>query len=146
MSTLSVLGQVVCTGLLFSALGVQAQQFQNCASTDDSQPCATSAARDRRSDNDDKNQVKVADPVKGLEREDESPRLKKRPDELERKPPTEKPTEFEEFVEQSLGYKVPMFGRDLFSDAPPTFAPLTDVPVPAEYVVGPGDELVIRGW
>ncbi len=31
------------------------------------------------------------------------------------------------------------FGYDLFTSVPTTFAPATDIPVPAEYVVGPGD-------
>ena len=31
------------------------------------------------------------------------------------------------------------FGYDLFAGEPTTFAPLTDVPVPADYVLGPGD-------
>lgn len=36
------------------------------------------------------------------------------------------------------------FGYDLFDDSPSTFSPVTDVPVPADYVVGPGDELNIQ--
>ncbi|WP_161966104.1 SLBB domain-containing protein [Steroidobacter cummioxidans] len=36
------------------------------------------------------------------------------------------------------------FGYDLFAGTPSTFAPATDVPVPAEYVVGPGDRLQIQ--
>jgi polysaccharide export outer membrane protein len=36
------------------------------------------------------------------------------------------------------------FGYDLFDSAPSTFAPVTDVPVPAEYVIGPGDELTVQ--
>jgi polysaccharide export outer membrane protein len=36
------------------------------------------------------------------------------------------------------------FGYDLFSALPTTFAPATDVPVPAEYVVGPGDTLRVQ--
>jgi len=56
------------------------------------------------------------------------------------------PLEFEKYVAQSLGYPLPLFGRSLFSTAPSTFAPLANVPVPADYVIGPGDELVIRGW
>jgi protein involved in polysaccharide export with SLBB domain len=36
------------------------------------------------------------------------------------------------------------FGYDLFDDAPSTFAPVTEVPVPADYVVGPGDELDVQ--
>lgn len=36
------------------------------------------------------------------------------------------------------------FGYDLFRGVPSTFAPATDVPVPAEYVVGPGDVIEIQ--
>jgi polysaccharide biosynthesis/export protein len=36
------------------------------------------------------------------------------------------------------------FGYDLFAGVPSTFAPVTDVPVPAEYVVGPGDRLEVQ--
>ncbi len=36
------------------------------------------------------------------------------------------------------------YGYDLFNEAPFTFAPVTDVPVPADYVVGPGDELNVQ--
>jgi polysaccharide export outer membrane protein len=36
------------------------------------------------------------------------------------------------------------FGYDLFDNAPSTFSPVTEVPVPADYVVGPGDELHVQ--
>ena len=36
------------------------------------------------------------------------------------------------------------FGYDLFSGVPTTFAPVTDIPVPAEYVVGPGDRFDVQ--
>jgi protein involved in polysaccharide export with SLBB domain len=36
------------------------------------------------------------------------------------------------------------FGYDLFKDSSSTFAPVTDVPVPADYVVGPGDQLIVQ--
>lgn len=36
------------------------------------------------------------------------------------------------------------FGYDLFAGTPSTFAPVTDVPVPAEYVVGPGDRFEVQ--
>jgi len=36
------------------------------------------------------------------------------------------------------------FGYELFAGSPDTFAPATDVPVPAEYVLGPGDELNVH--
>jgi len=31
------------------------------------------------------------------------------------------------------------FGYDLFDSAPSTFAPVTNVPLPSDYTVGPGD-------
>ena len=37
-----------------------------------------------------------------------------------------------------------LFGYELFAGSPDTFAPATDVPVPAEYVIGPGDELNVH--
>ena len=36
------------------------------------------------------------------------------------------------------------YGYDLFEQAPSTFAPTTDVPVPSEYVVGPGDQFTVQ--
>jgi polysaccharide biosynthesis/export protein len=36
------------------------------------------------------------------------------------------------------------FGYDLFAGAPTTFAPATDIPVPADYVLGPGDTLQVQ--
>jgi protein involved in polysaccharide export with SLBB domain len=36
------------------------------------------------------------------------------------------------------------FGYDLFAGTPTTFAPVTDIPVPSEYVVGPGDRLEVQ--
>lgn len=36
------------------------------------------------------------------------------------------------------------FGYDLFEEDPSIFTPVTDVPVPSDYVVGPGDELTVQ--
>ncbi len=55
-------------------------------------------------------------------------------------------TEFQDFIAQSTGRDLPLFGYNLFRDAPSTFAPVDRVPVPADYVIGPGDELVLRAW
>ncbi len=60
-------------------------------------------------------------------------------------PPPE-PTEFQRFVEQAAGRLLPIFGQNLFREAPSTFAPADRVPVTPEYAVGPGDQLLIRGW
>jgi protein involved in polysaccharide export with SLBB domain len=36
------------------------------------------------------------------------------------------------------------FGYDLFAGAPTTFAPATDIPVPVDYVIGPGDTVELQ--
>ncbi len=60
--------------------------------------------------------------------------------------PPEEPTEFQKFVEASTGKALPVFGQNLFERVPSTFAPADRVPVTPEYVVGPGDQLLVRGW
>jgi polysaccharide export outer membrane protein len=55
-------------------------------------------------------------------------------------------TEFEKFVNASLGQELPLFGHQFFAEVPTTFAPMDRVPVRADYVIGPGDELLIRAW
>src|SRR5260221_1283134 len=54
--------------------------------------------------------------------------------------------EFQQFVMQSIGRDLPMFGSNLFRTVPSTFAPVDNIPVAADYVVGPGDEIQIRAW
>ncbi len=46
------------------------------------------------------------------------------------------------FFQQEI--KLQPFGYDLFAGVPTTFAPATDIPVPAEYRLGPGDTLEIQ--
>lgn len=60
--------------------------------------------------------------------------------------PPEPDTEFQKFVAASTGAHLPFFGQSLFAYVPSTFAPVERIPVPADYVVGPGDELLIRVW
>ena len=54
--------------------------------------------------------------------------------------------EFQDFVAQSLGRYLPLFGFNLFAGVPSTFAPVDSIPVTPDYVVGPGDEILIRAW
>jgi protein involved in polysaccharide export with SLBB domain len=60
--------------------------------------------------------------------------------------PLTQKSEFEKFVEDAIGRPLPVYGRQLFDEVPTTFAPVEHVPVPADYVLGPGDELLIRAW
>lgn len=55
-------------------------------------------------------------------------------------------TEFQRYVAGSIGQLLPIFGASLFDRVPATFAPLERVPVSADYVIAPGDELQIAVW
>jgi len=63
---------------------------------------------------------------------------------LEPVEPQASTTEFQRFVFDSTGRQTPLFGYELFGA--PAFPSLTNVPVPADYVVGPGDEVLLRLW
>jgi protein involved in polysaccharide export with SLBB domain len=56
------------------------------------------------------------------------------------------PTDFQLMVRGSLGTLLPVYGDSLFRQVPSTFAPLREVNVTPGYVLGPGDQLVIRIW
>jgi protein involved in polysaccharide export with SLBB domain len=60
--------------------------------------------------------------------------------------PLTQKSDFEQFAEDATGRRLPVFGRQLFDEVPTTFAPVEHIPVPADYVLGPGDELLIRAW
>jgi protein involved in polysaccharide export with SLBB domain len=55
-------------------------------------------------------------------------------------------SEFQKFIAENTDTVLPIFGSDFFSSAQPTFAPILNSPVPSDYPLGPGDELMIRGW
>jgi protein involved in polysaccharide export with SLBB domain len=62
-------------------------------------------------------------------------------------PPAAEPDlEFQQFVVSALGTALPIFGHNLFDNVPSTFAPLDRVQVTPDYIIGPGDELIIRAW
>ncbi len=67
---------------------------------------------------------------------------------LNREPrlPLDPPTEFQQMVANSIGKMLPIYGVNLFRNPPSTFAPLNAVPVTPDYVIGPGDELLIQVW
>ncbi len=53
-------------------------------------------------------------------------------------------TQFQQLVATSTGGILPIFGESLFAGVPTTFAPVTDVPVTADYLLGPGDEITLQ--
>jgi polysaccharide export outer membrane protein len=70
-----------------------------------------------------------------------------------------KPNDFQKFVLETAGYKLPLHGQSFFENmqfvqrnqlnnqpvATP-FAPVESSPVSADYPLGPGDQVLIRGW
>ena len=63
-----------------------------------------------------------------------------------RNEPPAKPGEFQKFVEAATGRLLPIFGASFFTTAADSFTPVDNVPVSADYTVGPGDEIVLRAW
>ncbi len=59
---------------------------------------------------------------------------------------TAAPTDFQNFVVASVGRLLPIFGESLFVAPPSTFSPLEGLAPTADYLIGPGDEFLIRGW
>ena len=55
-------------------------------------------------------------------------------------------TEFQQVVAGSTGRVLPIFGAGLFNSTPSTFAPVDNIPVTPDYVIGPGDELRLQIW
>jgi protein involved in polysaccharide export with SLBB domain len=51
---------------------------------------------------------------------------------------------FSERPTEGISTRLRQYGYDLFTESPSTFAPVEDMPVPEDYRVGPGDELVIN--
>ena len=65
---------------------------------------------------------------------------------MQRIEPPPKPSVFQRFVESATGRLLQPFGSAFFADAgnkPPT---MDNVPVSADYTVGPGDEVIVRAW
>ena len=60
--------------------------------------------------------------------------------------PLREKSEFQQYAEDATGRQLPVYGRQLFDQVPTTFAPVENVPVPADYVLGPDDQLLIRAW
>ncbi|WP_229412427.1 SLBB domain-containing protein [Massilia sp. Root133] len=55
-------------------------------------------------------------------------------------------SEFQKFIADNTGQYLPIFGSGFFANGSSTFAPIVNSPVPSDYPLGPGDELMIRGW
>lgn len=57
---------------------------------------------------------------------------------------TNEKTQADSKIRAIAGDDLKLFGYDLFSGVPTTFAPATEVPIPSEYIVGPGDSIKLH--
>jgi protein involved in polysaccharide export with SLBB domain len=57
----------------------------------------------------------------------------------------EPPSQFQRFVQEATGKLLPHFGSQLFN-APQNYVPDGGLPIPADYVLGPGDEIRLQVW
>lgn len=55
------------------------------------------------------------------------------------------PNDFQKFVLESTGQSLSLYGATFFSQAG-SYQPLANTPVSPDYTLGPGDEVLIRGW
>lgn len=60
--------------------------------------------------------------------------------------PPEPLTGFQKFVASTSQQVLPIYGASLFTYVPSTFSPLNEGPVPADYVLGPGDQVHVNLW
>jgi protein involved in polysaccharide export with SLBB domain len=59
----------------------------------------------------------------------------------------EPPTAFQRFVADTTGRMLPVFGQNLFTGArADAYTPVGNVPAPADYLIGPGDEIQLQVW
>lgn len=56
------------------------------------------------------------------------------------------PNDFQKFVLESTGQSLPLYGSAFFSQAGSSYQPLANTPVSPDYTLGPGDEVLVRGW
>jgi len=94
-------------------------------------------ARKNNNDNNDEEQDENADPARRPKRVF--------PPDVDAMPESP-PNEFQEFVASSVGRRLPIYGHSLFDHVPTTFAPVDRIPVTDDYLIGPGDEILIRAW
>ena len=55
-------------------------------------------------------------------------------------------TDLQRLARSSTGEMLPIFGRDFFRQVPSTFAPGDELGVTPDYIIGPGDDVLLRFW
>lgn len=130
-----------CTSALFSTVPCSSQHMQD-STTGQNQDIqnGTDSTANRSSQQPDNTQVYVDSAGNRWDRLTAA---------TDRKPvqfPPDPITDMQKLARSSTGETLPVFGRNFFQRAPSTFAPADEIPVTSDYVVGPGDEILVRMW
>lgn len=56
------------------------------------------------------------------------------------------PNDFQKFVLQNSGHALPLYGSAFFGQGAGGFRPPANPSAPVDYALGPGDEVLVRGW
>ena len=56
----------------------------------------------------------------------------------------ERPTPFQQMVQATAGQRLDIYGTSLFQQVPSTFAPVQNIPVGPDYILGPGDQIDVE--
>lgn len=56
------------------------------------------------------------------------------------------PSQFQQFVQQATGRLLPVYGSELFGAPQVAYVPDASAPAPADYILGPGDEVKLQVW
>ena len=59
-------------------------------------------------------------------------------------PINSKNSNFSQGTENDEERKLALFGLEIFANSPSTFTPTLNIPVPANYILGPGDKLIVQ--
>ena len=59
--------------------------------------------------------------------------------------PATRRSQFQIFVQEATGQNLPIYGASLFG-SPSTYAPISNIAPPANYVLGPGDQIQLQLW
>ena len=139
------MGQRTSSGALYEQTQQEQQQQQNQGLQPDtaSQPSEVPTSSIPTVILDDTRTVSPQQQQNGAKTEEQNQPLQPRPKPKTR---TVQLTDFQQLVATSLGQTLPIYGANLFEETPTTFAPVDHAPVTADYLVGPGDELLIRAW
>ncbi len=120
-----------------AAAAAQAQQSAQAKTAQDAQIRAAQEAQIRAAQ---EAQVKAAQEAQARAAQEAQAKAA-----IEKLRAEEPPSPFQQFVQQTSGRMLPIYGQHLFNTAS-SYAPVSQAVVPPDYLIGPGDEILLQIW